>query len=144
VDVPEASIMVIEHAERFGLAALHQHRGRVGRGSAQSWCFLVYSDKLTEEGKARLKAMLETSDGFRLAEEDLKIRGPGDLSGTMQSGALGFAVADPVRDLAILEQARADAFALVEEDPALLSEASHPLRELLRRAPPFGEGVAAS
>ncbi len=144
VDVPEASIMVIEHAERFGLAALHQLRGRVGRGTAQSWCFLVYSDNLTEEGKARLKAMLETSDGFRLAEEDLKIRGPGDLSGTMQSGALGFAVADPVRDLAILEQARADAFALVDEDPALISEASHPLREVLRRAPPFGEGVAAS
>ncbi|HUX41941.1 MAG TPA: ATP-dependent DNA helicase RecG [Rectinemataceae bacterium] len=144
VDVPEASIMVIEHAERFGLAALHQLRGRVGRGSAQSWCFLVYSDRLTEEGKARLKAMLETSDGFKLAEEDLKIRGPGDLSGTMQSGALGFAVADPVRDLAILEEARADAFALVEEDPALLSEASNPLREVLRRAPPFGEGVAAS
>ena len=144
VDVPEASIMVIEHAERFGLAALHQLRGRVGRGQAQSWCFLVFSDKLTEEGKARLKAMLETSDGFKLAEEDLKIRGPGDLSGTMQSGALGFAVADPIKDLLLLEEARIDAFALVEEDPALLSEASHPLREVLRRAPPFGEAAAVS
>ncbi|HUX37555.1 MAG TPA: ATP-dependent DNA helicase RecG [Rectinemataceae bacterium] len=144
VDVPEATVMVIEHAERFGLAALHQLRGRVGRGGGQSWCFLVYSDRLTEEGKARLKAMLDTTDGFRLAEEDMKIRGPGELSGTAQSGALGFAVADPVRDLEILEKARAEAFALVEEDPALLSESSHPLREVLRRAPPFGEGVAVS
>jgi len=144
VDVPEAVVIVIEHAERFGLAALHQLRGRVGRGPSQSWCFLVYSDKLTEEGKTRLKAMLETTDGFKLAEEDLKIRGPGELSGTLQSGAVGFSIADPVRDLPILERARADAFALVDEDPALLSESSHPLREVLRRAPPFGEGIAAS
>ena len=144
VDVPEATVMVIEHAERFGLAALHQLRGRVGRGGEQSWCFLVYSERLTEEGKARLKAMLDTTDGFRLAEEDMNIRGPGELSGTVQSGALGFSVADPVRDIALLEKARTEAFALVEEDPALLSATSQPLREVLRRAPPFGEGAAAT
>lgn len=144
VDVPEATVMVVEHAERFGLAALHQLRGRVGRGTEQSWCFLVYSDKLTEAGKARLKAMLETSDGFQLAEEDLRIRGPGELSGIAQSGAIGFAVADPVRDIALLEKARTDAFALVARDPALLSESSYPLREVLVRAPPYGEGIAAT
>jgi ATP-dependent DNA helicase RecG len=144
VDVPEATVMVIEHAERFGLAALHQLRGRVGRSDAQSWCFLVYSDKLTEEGKARLKAMLGTPDGFVLAEEDLRIRGPGELSGTAQSGALAFTVADPIRDLALLEKARSDAFALVATDPALLSAASHPLREVLARANPFSEGAAGA
>jgi len=140
VDVPEATVMVIEHAERFGLAALHQLRGRVGRGAEQSYCFLVYSENLTEDGKARLKAMLESGDGFVLAEEDLRIRGPGELSGTVQSGALGFAIADPVRDLSLLEEARAEAFALVEEDPGLVSLRSRPLREVLERANPFGEG----
>lgn len=144
VDVPEATVMVVEHAERFGLAALHQLRGRVGRGREQSWCFLVYSERLTEEGKARLKAMLGTADGFALAEEDLRIRGPGELSGTVQSGALGFAVADPVKDLALLEKAREEAFALVQGDPGLLAEENRPLREVLRRAPPFGEGAAAT
>jgi ATP-dependent DNA helicase RecG len=142
VDVPEATVMVIEHAERFGLAALHQLRGRVGRGGAQSYCFLVFSENLTEEGKARLKAMHESTDGFILAEEDLRIRGPGELSGTVQSGSLGFLIADPVRDLAILERARAEAFGLVEADPELLSARSLPLREVLTRANPFGEGPA--
>jgi ATP-dependent DNA helicase RecG len=142
VDVPEATVMVIEHAERFGLAALHQLRGRVGRGSEQSYCFLVYSDKLTEEGKARLKAMLGSSDGFVLAEEDLRIRGPGELSGLAQSGSLNFSIADPVRDFALLEAARADAFELVNRDPELLSAESLPLREVLARANPLGKGTA--
>jgi ATP-dependent DNA helicase RecG len=142
VDVPNAAAMVVEHADRFGLAALHQLRGRVGRGETQSYCFLVYSEKLTEDAKARLKAMLSTADGFALAEEDLRIRGPGELAGTAQSGNLRLAIADPVRDTAILEEARADAFSLVEGDPGLLSAENAVLREVLARANPFSDGVA--
>ncbi len=108
VDVPNATCMVIEHAERFGLAALHQLRGRVGRGSAASFCFLVYSEKLTELGKARLKVLHESTDGFYIGEEDLKLRGPGDVNGIQQSGYITLGIADPVRDKAILELARAD------------------------------------
>ncbi len=116
VDVANATCMVIEHAERFGLSALHQLRGRVGRGDLQSWCFLVYSGNLTEEGKARMKIMHETTDGFRIAEEDLVIRGPGEIAGIKQSGYAGFDLADPVRDMKILEKARAAAFALLLEE----------------------------
>ena len=118
VDVPNAAAMVVEHAERFGLAALHQLRGRVGRGNEQSYCFLVYSAEVTEEAKSRLKAMLGTSDGFALAEEDLRIRGPGEIAGTAQSGYLRLSIADPIRDALVLEQARAEAFAMLEADPA--------------------------
>ena len=142
VDVPNAAAMVVEHAERFGLAALHQLRGRVGRGAGQSYCFLVYSEALTEDGKARLKAMLATTDGFALAEEDLRIRGPGEIAGTAQSGALSLAIADPVRDVAVLEKARKDAFAIVEADPALAEAGNAVIREVLSRANPFGEGPA--
>lgn len=144
VDVPNASAIVIEHAERFGLAALHQLRGRVGRGEAQSYCFLVYGENLSADARSRLKAMLETSDGFALAEEDLKIRGPGELAGTAQSGYLRLSIADPIRDARILEEARAEAFSLVAEDPALLSAASLPIREVLARANPFGEAPVAT
>ena len=140
VDVPNAAAMVVEHAERFGLAALHQLRGRVGRGEAQSYCFLVFSDGLTEDAKARLKAMMETNDGFALAEEDLKIRGPGELAGTAQAGALRLSIADPVRAQAVLEKARTDAFALVAADPGLLGAECAVLREVLSRAKPFGDG----
>jgi ATP-dependent DNA helicase RecG len=125
VDVPNATCMVIEHAERFGLSALHQLRGRVGRGEAQSYCFLIYSDSgngddaLTEDGKTRLKVMLENYDGFIIAEEDLKLRGPGQIAGIEQSGYLALGIADPVRDSGELARARADAFALLESDPAL-------------------------
>ena len=108
VDVPNATCMVIEHAERFGLAALHQLRGRVGRGTAASFCFLVYSEKLTELGKSRLKVLHESTDGFYIGEEDLKLRGPGDVNGIQQSGYITLGIADPVRDKAILELARAD------------------------------------
>jgi ATP-dependent DNA helicase RecG len=139
VDVPNAAAMVVEHAERFGLAALHQLRGRVGRGSEQSYCFLVYSDGLTEDAKARLKAMLGTGDGFELAEEDLRIRGPGELAGTAQSGYLRLSIADPVRDVRALEEARAEAFALAEADPGLLAPDNAVVREVLARANPFGE-----
>lgn len=110
VDVPNATCMVIEQADRFGLAELHQLRGRVGRGSDQSYCFLIYSDKITETGIARMKALHETTDGFKIAEEDLKLRGPGEITGTAQSGELTFALADPVRDQSVMQQARADAF----------------------------------
>jgi ATP-dependent DNA helicase RecG len=139
VDVPNAAAMVIEHAERFGLAALHQLRGRVGRGAEQSYCFLVYSAEVTEEAKSRLKAMLGTSDGFALAEEDLRIRGPGEIAGTAQSGYLMLSIADPIRDALILEQARAEAFAMLEADPGLLDPANAPIRDVLARANPFGD-----
>lgn len=114
VDVPEATCMVIEHAERFGLSALHQLRGRVGRGTTQSYCFLVFSDKLTDTGKARLRVMHETTDGFVIAEEDLRLRGPGDIAGIQQSGYVSFTLADPVRDIRILQEARTAAFTLLE------------------------------
>ena len=113
VDVPNATCMVIEHADRFGLSALHQLRGRIGRGSDQAYCFLLYGKNITETGKARLKAMSSTTDGFIIAEEDLKLRGPGDIGGTEQSGYCGFVLADPIRDFALLEQARAAAFEML-------------------------------
>lgn len=116
VDVPNATCIVIEHAERFGLAALHQLRGRVGRGEAQSYCFLVYSDKLTENGKERMKVLHSTTDGFVIAEEDLRLRGPGDIAGIEQSGYLSFSLADPVRDIVILQEARSAAFNLLLEE----------------------------
>jgi len=109
VDVPNATCMVIEQADRFGLAALHQLRGRVGRGSDQSYCFLIYRKEITEDGIARMKALHETTDGFKIAEEDLKLRGPGEITGTAQSGELTFKVADPVRDSAIMAEARKEA-----------------------------------
>ncbi len=137
VDVPNATCMVVEHAERFGLSALHQLRGRVGRGPDQSYCFLVYSDELTADGKARLKVMLENSDGFVIAEEDLKLRGPGQIAGIEQSGYLSLGIADPVRDAAELARARTDAFALLEADPGLLRSEHRVVAAVLDRAPPF-------
>ncbi len=107
IDVPDATCMVIEHAERFGLAALHQLRGRVGRSSLQSHCFLIYSDNLSEKGKTRLKALYESTDGFYIAEQDMLLRGPGEVSGIQQSGNLLIGIADPVRDSEILLKARA-------------------------------------
>jgi ATP-dependent DNA helicase RecG len=147
VDVPNATCMVIEHAERFGLSALHQLRGRVGRGGEQSYCFLVYSDEgpdgsgLTEDGKARLKVMLENLDGFVISEEDLKIRGPGQFAGVEQSGYLALGIADLVRDADELAQARSDAFAMLEADPELLSPEYRRVAEVLERAPPFSQVV---
>jgi ATP-dependent DNA helicase RecG len=138
VDVPNASCMVVEHAERFGLSALHQLRGRVGRGEEQSYCFLVYSDELTEDGKTRLKVMLEHSDGFVIAEEDLKLRGPGQIAGLEQSGYLSLGLADPVRDAAILERARQGAFAILDRDPGLLSPENRLIADVLERASPLG------
>src|SRR5262249_26838391 len=109
VDVPEATVMVIEHAERFGLAQLHQLRGRIGRGTGRSTCLLLYKAPLGETAKARLAIMRETEDGFRIAEEDLRLRGEGDLLGTRQSGVPGFRVARIEAHADLLEPARQDA-----------------------------------
>jgi ATP-dependent DNA helicase RecG len=109
VDVPNAALMVIEHAERFGLSQLHQLRGRVGRGAEQSFCVLLASDKQTSAAKARLGIMEETTDGFRIAEKDLEIRGPGEVMGTRQAGIPTFRIGNLVRDLKILEQAKREA-----------------------------------
>ncbi len=115
IDIPSASVMVIEHAERFGLAQLHQLRGRVGRGSFKSYCVLV-SNARTANAKSRLNAMIKCQDGFEIAEKDLDIRGPGEIFGIRQHGFLEFKIADPQRDLKILESAQKEAFALIEKD----------------------------
>ncbi|GAB6277421.1 MAG: ATP-dependent DNA helicase RecG [Rectinema sp.] len=139
VDVPNATVMVIEHAERFGLSALHQLRGRIGRSSHQGYCFLVYSKDLTEEGRLRLKALYETTDGFAIAEEDLKIRGPGDMLGIEQSGDLRLQIADMRTDFELLKKARRDAFGVIESDPALSEPDHEVIRQVLARANPFSE-----
>ncbi|RUW24670.1 ATP-dependent DNA helicase RecG, partial [Mesorhizobium sp. M1E.F.Ca.ET.041.01.1.1] len=131
VDVPDATIMVIEHAERFGLAQLHQLRGRVGRGDRASSCVLLYKDPLGETAKRRLSVMRETEDGFRIAEEDLKLRGEGELLGTRQSGTPGFQVARIEFHADLLEAARDDARLILSRDPDLQSERGEALRLLL-------------
>ncbi|MDG1509371.1 MAG: ATP-dependent DNA helicase RecG [Flavobacteriaceae bacterium] len=124
VNVPNASIMVIESAERFGLSQLHQLRGRVGRGADQSYCVLLSSFKLSAEAKTRLKTMVETSDGFKIAEVDLKLRGPGNVMGTQQSGVLNLKIADVVKDTSILYKARNAAIEILQDDPNLLKPAN--------------------
>ncbi len=119
VDVPNACVMVIENAERFGLAQLHQLRGRVGRGADQSYCILMGGNKLSDDGKARINAMVSTSDGFVIAEEDMKMRGPGDILGTRQSGELDFKWLDLIRDFKIINYAKQLASEIVEDDPEL-------------------------
>jgi len=118
VDVPNASLMVIEHAERFGLAQLHQLRGRVGRGAAESTCYLLFEEPLTDTAKARLKVIYETNDGFEIARQDLVIRGPGEFLGARQSGAPLLRFADLEHDVALIEQARDDADDLLQKEPA--------------------------
>jgi ATP-dependent DNA helicase RecG len=115
VDVPNATVMVIEHAERFGLSQLHQLRGRIGRGAQKSHCILVSSGRLTEESRTRLATMVRTNNGFEIAETDLILRGPGEFFGTRQSGEMGFQVASPLRDRELLELARKEAFTLAED-----------------------------
>lgn len=119
VDVPNASVMVIENAERFGLSQLHQLRGRVGRGADQSFCILMSSYKLTEDGKKRLQTMVSTNDGFKIAEVDLELRGPGDIEGTQQSGVLDLKMASLATDGKILDTARKIAMKTIDDDPAL-------------------------
>ena len=131
VDVPDATIMVIEHAERFGLAQLHQLRGRVGRGDEASTCILLYKGPLSENGRARLSILRDTEDGFLIAEEDLKLRGEGELLGTRQSGTPGFRIASLEAHGDLLEIARKDAAYVIERDPDLTTERGEALRTLL-------------
>lgn len=133
IDIPEASLMVIEHAERFGLSQLHQLRGRVGRSDIPSFCILLTQKTGSEDARKRLRIMEQTHDGFRIAEEDLAIRGPGEFMGTRQSGLPDFRIASVIRDGRILGEARADAFALVEDDPKLENPDHLALREVLLR-----------
>ncbi|MBZ7921584.1 ATP-dependent DNA helicase RecG [Ensifer adhaerens] len=131
VDVPDATIMVIEHAERFGLAQLHQLRGRVGRGDEASTCILLYKGPLSENGRSRLSILRDSEDGFMIAEEDLKLRGEGELLGTRQSGTPGFRIASLEAHGDLLEIARKDAAYVIERDPDLTSERGEALRTLL-------------
>lgn len=127
VNVPNASVMIIESAERFGLSQLHQLRGRVGRGTEQSFCILMTSHKLSTEAKTRLETMVRTNDGFEIAEVDLKLRGPGDLMGTQQSGILNLKIADIVKDNDILKTARYYALQVLKDDPTLQKEENSPI-----------------
>jgi ATP-dependent DNA helicase RecG len=133
IDVPNATVMLVEHAERFGLAQLHQLRGRVGRGSARSHCILLADDRVSDEARRRLEAMCQTQDGFRLAEVDLQIRGPGEFFGTRQSGLPEFRTAGLLTHGRLVEEARQDALALVERDPELRALEHRALRDALLR-----------
>jgi ATP-dependent DNA helicase RecG len=133
VDVPNATVMIIEHAERFGLSQLHQLRGRVGRSDQQSYCLLMAGYKRSAEAKQRLQAMVRTTDGFEISETDLQIRGAGDFFGTRQSGMPDLKIADITEDKAILEQARTAAFDLVEGDPHLRAAEHERLRDHFER-----------
>jgi len=142
IDVPNASIMVIEDADRYGLAQLHQLRGRVGRGAQRAHCVLI-ADPVTEEGRRRLEIMRDTPDGFRIAQEDLRLRGPGEVLGVRQHGLAGLRVADPVTDLPLLEEARRAAAALLREDPELRGGEVRELAVAVRRRLQGGAGLAS-
>ncbi len=131
VDVPNATVMVIEHAERFGLSQLHQLRGRVGRSTHQSYCILMADYRRSEEARRRLEVMTQTNDGFKIAEEDLALRGPGEFIGTRQSGLPPFRLANLARDVKILSHAREAAFTIIEEDPTLTKEEHRRLKSVL-------------
>ncbi len=142
VNVPNASVMIIENAERFGLSQLHQLRGRVGRGAEQSYCILMTSSKLGKDSRLRIATMCETNDGFRIAETDLKLRGPGDAEGTRQSGLLDLKLADLSRDAALVQRTRDIAIELLKADPKLSSTANagtrHELNEQIRKSGQWG------
>jgi ATP-dependent DNA helicase RecG len=131
VNVPNASVMIIESAERFGLSQLHQLRGRVGRGGDQSFCILMTGHKLSAEAKTRLETMVETTDGFKIAEVDLKLRGPGDIMGTRQSGVMELRIADIVKDNELLAVARTAALKFLQEDPAIGMEKNENVRKVM-------------
>jgi ATP-dependent DNA helicase RecG len=131
VDVPNATVMVIEHAERFGLSQLHQLRGRVGRGGGQSYCILLAGYAQSEEGRFRLRVMEDTHDGFVIAEEDLKLRGPGDFLGTKQAGMPDFRLAEIVRDGHLLGAAKKRAEEILTADPDLLQPHNTRLRDIM-------------
>lgn len=136
VNVPNASVMVIENSERFGLSQLHQLRGRVGRGAAQSFCILMSGNKLSKEGRTRLETMVRTNDGFEIAEVDLQLRGPGDISGTQQSGVLEMKIANIANDQAILSEARQTVISIFKEDPDLKNERNSLLVKYLHQKSP--------
>jgi ATP-dependent DNA helicase RecG len=133
IDIPNASVMVVEHAERFGLSQLHQLRGRIGRGRYPSKCILLAQYRSSEDAKVRLRAMEKTSDGFQIAEEDLTLRGPGEFFGIRQSGFPDFRVAQLVRDTPILIEARKEAFKLIQQDPELVRPSHAALKHILRK-----------
>ncbi|MFV0541155.1 MAG: ATP-dependent DNA helicase RecG [Aestuariibaculum sp.] len=137
VNVPNASVMVIESAERFGLSQLHQLRGRVGRGAEQSYCILMTGHKLSNDSKTRLETMVKTNDGFEIAEVDLKLRGPGNLMGTQQSGVLNLKIADIIKDKALLQTARFYAKKTIKEDPALSTPNNRPILSTYRELTKF-------
>ena len=132
VNVPNASVMVIENAEKFGLSQLHQLRGRVGRGADKSYCILLSSSKLGRDARERLKTMVSTSNGFEIAEKDLELRGPGDIEGTRQSGMIHFRLADIVQDKPLVEKAKQLVAGILEADPELGGEENAPLRMYLQ------------
>jgi ATP-dependent DNA helicase RecG len=143
VNVPNASVMIIESAERFGLAQLHQLRGRVGRGQDKSYCILMTGVELSKEAKKRMGTMVETTDGFEIAEVDLQLRGPGDLMGTQQSGILDLKIADLSKDGELVTLARESAIKLIDNDPNILLSENAFLREkvisLLKERPNWGK-----
>ncbi|MBI4384118.1 MAG: ATP-dependent DNA helicase RecG [Nitrospinae bacterium] len=139
IDVPNATVMIVEHAERFGLSQLHQLRGRVGRGGELSHCLLMAYHPLSEEARARLNAMLKTGDGFAIAEEDLAIRGPGDFMGTRQSGLPSLRIANLARDIKIIEKARKEAFDTIDQDPCLDRPAHRGLKRAFQKY--FGDRI---
>ena len=132
VDVPNAAVMVIESAQRFGLSQLHQLRGRVGRGDSQSYCILMTDNNLFIDAQKRIETMVRTNDGFEIAEVDLKLRGPGDLQGTQQSGILDLKIADIVKDEKILQYARNIAINILKDDPQLENEKNLPIKKHLK------------
>jgi len=132
VDVPNASVMVIENADRFGLSQLHQLRGRVGRGEWESFCILI-TDNTSPECVQRMKIISKTSDGFKIAEEDLKLRGPGDFFGTHQHGLPAFKLADLTRDMQLLQTAQQMSKSIIESDPQLKRADHRIMRELTQR-----------
>lgn len=131
VDVPNASVMVIESSEKFGLSQLHQLRGRVGRGSEKSYCILLTGSKLSNEARERMNTMASTSDGFKIAEKDLELRGPGDISGTRQSGLMNFKLVNITQDKELLDLSKIISEQLLEEDPLLQAPQNQPLKEYL-------------
>jgi ATP-dependent DNA helicase RecG len=133
IDVSNATVMLIEHADRFGLAQLHQLRGRVGRGTQQSYCFLMGPHRVAEEARRRLEALVKSHDGFVIAEEDLRIRGPGEFFGTRQWGPSDLRVANLIRDAKILEEAREEATRLLQRDPYLARPEHAELKAALLR-----------
>jgi ATP-dependent DNA helicase RecG len=131
VNVPNASVMVIESAEKFGLSQLHQLRGRVGRGSEKSYCILLTGSKISNEGQERIKTMCATNDGFKIAEKDLELRGPGDIEGTKQSGLMNFKLASLLNDKDLLETAKLQADKILSDDEDLVSDKNSMLKNFL-------------